>query len=147
MFNFIKKTWEYGWKIYHKYEEIWNYLITGALGVLVNIIAYSLCRLINLNIVASNVISWIISVLFMYLTNKIFVFKSKKNNLFELIKEFISFVLARVFTLVVETGILFFGSNILKINDIIVKIIAQIIIIILNYILSKMLVFKKNKNN
>ena len=83
----------------------------------------------------------------MYLTNKIFFIKIKKNNLFELIKEFISFVLARVFTLVVETGILFFGSNILKINDIIVKIIAQIIIIILNYILSKMLVFKKNKNN
>lgn len=145
MIRLIKNIWNWGWKIYRKYEEIWNYLITGALGVLVNIISYSLCRLVGIDIYISNVISWIISVLFMYLTNKLFVFKSKTNNKIELLKEFVSFVFARVFTLVVETGILYLGSKILHINDIIVKVIAQIVIIILNYLLSKLWIFKVKK--
>ena len=117
----------------------------GALGVLVNVVSYSLCRFIGIDIFISNVISWVISVLFMYITNKLFVFKSKTNNKSELFKEFLSFVLARVFTLVIETLILYLGSKVLNINDIIVKIIAQVVIIILNYILSKLWIFKKDK--
>ncbi len=117
----------------------------GALGVLVNVISYSLCRFIGIDIFVSNLISWIVSVLFMYITNKLFVFKSKTNTKLELFKEFISFVFARIFTLVVETGILYLGSKVLNINDIIVKVIAQVVIIILNYILSKLWIFKKDK--
>lgn len=117
----------------------------GALGVLVNVVSYSLCRFFGIDIFISNAISWIISVLFMYITNKLFVFKSKTNNLSELYKEFISFILARIFTLAVETAILYLGSKVLNINDIIVKIIAQIVIIILNYVLSKLWIFKKDK--
>ncbi len=82
----------------------------------------------------------------MYITNKIFVFKSKTDSTSKLLKEFISFVLARIFTLVVETAILYIGSEVLKVNDIIVKVIAQIVIIILNYILSKLWIFKKHVN-
>lgn len=139
----LKKFWNWGWGIYHKNEEIWNYLISGALGVLVSIVSYAVARYIGLNIIISNVISWIVAVLFMYLTNKLFVFKSKVDTKKELFKEFISFIMARIFTLIVETIILYLGVDILEVNDLLTKVIAQIIIIILNYILSKLLIFKK----
>ena len=142
---FIKKFWDWGWSVYHKKEELWNYLITGAIGTVISIASYSLCRCINLDIISSNVISWILAVVSMYIMNKLFVFKSKCNNIKELIKEFFAFIVARLFTLVVETAILYIGADLLKINDILVKVIAQIIIIVLNYVFSKLFIFKKSK--
>ena len=139
----IKEIWNFCWEIYKKNEEIINYLITGAIGVAISISVYWICRKLHLDIVVSNVISWIIAVICMYILNKLFVFKTKCKNSISAFKEFIFFILARVFTLVVETLILWIGANILKINDIIVKIIAQIVIIILNYLLSKLWIFKK----
>ena len=98
-----------------------------------------------LNVIVSNIISWIIAVISMYLMNKAFVFKSKCENNKEVFKEFFSFIIARILTLIIETGILYIGAEYLKINDVIVKVIAQIIVIILNYIFSKLWIFKKNK--
>lgn len=146
MIKAIKKFWNWGWGIYHKNEEVWNYLISGALGVVISVVSYALCsKLIGLNIIISNVISWIVAVLSMYVTNKLFVFKSKRETKVELIKEFGAFVTARILTLVIETIILYIGADLLKINDIIVKIISQIVVIILNYVFSKIWIFKKNK--
>jgi len=145
MINLIKRFWNWGWGIYHKNEELWNYLIFGALGVLVSVGSYGFCRVIGLGVISSNVISWIITVLFVYVTNKFFVFKSKCKNIKELIREFISFITARIVTLGVETLILYVGVDMLKIGDILVKVVAQIIIIILNYVLSKLIIFKKKK--
>ena len=143
--NTIKKIWNFIWDIYHKYEEVWNYLISGALGVVVNLAAYELCRKLGAEIILSNVISWIIAVIFMYITNKFFVFKSKTENFKKFLKEFAAFVTARIFTLLVETLILYLGVYVLNINDLIIKIVAQIVVIILNYILSKLIIFKKKK--
>mgnify|MGYP003571591843 CR=1 FL=1 len=140
----LKKIWNKCWNFYHNKEEIFNYLISGFLGVIVSISSYSTCRFFNINILMSNIISWIIAVFFMYVTNKIFVFKSQTNSNYKLLQEFISFILARLFTLVVETLILFLCVNVIYINDIIAKVIAQVVIIILNYILSKFLIFKNS---
>lgn len=146
MLNLMKKFWNWGWSIYHKNEEVWNYLISGALGVVISVASYALCsRLLMLNVIVSNIISWIIAVISMYLMNKAFVFKSKCENNKEVFKEFFSFIIARILTLIIETGILYIGAEYLKINDVIVKVIAQIIVIILNYIFSKLWIFKKNK--
>ncbi len=140
--KYIKKFWKWGFGIYHKNEEIWNYLITGAIGVLINLSSYLLFRYFKLTILISNIIAWIISVIAMYIMNKLFVFKKRAKNNKSLIKEFLSFVLARVFTLFVETAILYLGIKIIDIESV-VKIIAQIVIIILNYLLSKFIIFKK----
>lgn len=145
MIKIIKNFWNWGWSIYHKNEEIWNYLISGALGVVVSIGVYWICRLIGFDIFVSNACSWIIAVIFMYITNKIFVFKSKSTEIKQLLKEFFSFIIARLLTLLIETLILWMGVELIKVNDIIVKVIAQIVIIILNYIFSKLIVFKKSK--
>lgn len=141
----IKKLWNYLWGIYHKYEEILNYLISGAIGVVISVVSYALSRKIGFGIIESNIISWVIAVICMYILNKLFVFKSKCSNRKELLKEFFSFVSARIFTFFVETFILWLGADVLKINDILIKIIAQIVIIILNYILSKIWIFNKEK--
>lgn len=140
------KIINFGLNIYHKYEEVINYLITGFIGVVVSVLSFYLCRKINLSILISNIISWIIAVILMYILNKLFVFKSKNENYKQTIKEFISFILARVITLIIETGILYLGVLLITKNDTIVKIFAQIVIIILNYIFSKFLIFKKKNS-
>lgn len=143
MIKAFKNFLNFCWNIYHKNEEVWSYLITGAIGVVISVGTYSISRNIGFSILSSNIISWIIAVISMYIMNKLFVFKTKCSSFIKLSKEFFSFIGARVFTLVVESLILWCGADILNINDILVKIVAQIIIIIMNYIFSKLFIFKK----
>lgn len=127
-------------EIYKKYQEIINYLIFGVLTTLVSILSYALfTRFLNLNYIYSNIISWIISVTFAFITNKIYVFKSKEDNVF---KEVIKFYISRLTSLLIELLIMYLMVDLLKINDMISKIIVQFIVIILNYIFSKIFVFK-----
>ncbi len=130
--------------LYHKYEEIINYLITGFIGVVVSVLSFYICRKINLSILFSNIISWIIAVILMYILNKLFVFKTKTEKYNQLIQEFFSFVFARIVTLIIETIIIYVGVLFITKNDTIVKVFAQIVIIILNYIFSKLFIFKKS---
>lgn len=130
--------------IYKKYEEIINYLIFGVLTTLVSIITYFICaKVFNINYLISNVIAFILSVLFAFVTNKLYVFKSKNKTKNKVLKELISFISSRLFSFGVEMLIMYILVSIVKIDDMIVKLINQVIIIILNYILSKLFVFKK----
>lgn len=85
-------------------------------------------------------LSWIIAVLFAYFTNRVIVFNSKNKNYF---KEFISFTGSRVITLVLDTLLMILFVKTLNINDMIAKVIVQVVVIIGNYLISKLLVFKK----
>ena len=128
--------------LYKKYKEIINYLIFGGLTTLISIITYALfAKVFHIDYLISNVLSWIIAVLFAYITNKIYVFesKSKKN-----IKEITSFFFFRVVSLIIEMIILYIFVDILHIDDLVTKIIAQIIVIVSNYAFSKVFVFKKD---
>ena len=128
--------------LYKKYKEIINYLIFGGLTTLISIITYALfVKVFHIDYLISNVLSWIIAVLFAYITNKIFVFesKSKKN-----IKEITSFFFFRVVSLIMEMIILYVFVDTLHIDDLVTKIIAQVIVIVSNYIFSKVFVFKKD---
>lgn len=141
--NLIKRFWNWGWGIYHKNEELWNYLIIGALTTLVSIGSYSIfSKLLKINYLISNVLSWVVSVIFAYFTNRWFVFHSKEKKKF---KEFIAFVSSRVFTLLLDSGLMIVGVDYLKIDDLLTKILVQIVIVIANYVLSKLIVFKKEK--
>lgn len=81
------------WKMYLKYKEVILYLIFGGLTTLINIIAYTVCaHIFYMDTVESTSAAWIISVIFAYVTNKIFVFESKTNTLAMLVKECISFL-------------------------------------------------------
>lgn len=133
-------------ELYIKYKEIINYLIFGVLTTLVSLLTYYLLVYTFLNpnnpieLQIANIISWITCVTFAYITNRKYVFNSKDKNI---IKEIIKFYSSRLSTLFIDMLIMFIFVTKLNFNDKIIKIIVQIIIIILNYILSKLLVFKK----
>lgn len=136
--------------LYKKYQEIINYLIVGVLTTVVSIVTYFLFSLIldienNILFTLANVLSWICAVIFAYITNKKFVFNTTTSNKKEEIKVFSMFVSSRITTLLIELAFMFVTVKVILINDKIAKVIAQFIVIVLNYILSKLFVFKKNK--
>jgi len=127
-----------------KNREVIFYLIFGVLTTVINFIVYIVStRILNLDTVVSTIIAWIIAVLFAYITNKLYVFKSKQESVTKLLKEFVTFILARVFTGVLDVLIMYIFVDILTLNDILMKILSNIIVVILNYILSKIVIFKK----
>lgn len=130
-------------KLWKKYKEAILYLIFGVLTTAVNWIVYfPLTKLTPVHYQIANVISWIAAVLFAYFTNRTFVFESKnKNKLAELAK----FIGGRIFSLLAETALLFILIDLIKFNEDLSKIGGQVIVVILNYIISKVFVFKKDE--
>ena len=130
-------------RIYKKYKEIINYLIFGGLTTLVSIGTYALFTIVfNIDYLVSNVLSWIIAVLFAFITNKLFVFASKSRSKKQVSKEIVSFFFFRIVSLGIEMNIMYVFVYLLSINDLITKVIAQVIVILSNYIFSKVFVFK-----
>src|SRR5699024_4060892 len=122
-------------ELYKKYKEIIMYLIFGGLTTLVNIVAYFiLARLLNIETVISTVAAQIISILFAYITNKIFVFESKTNGKKDLLREMISFFTCRGISAIMDVAIMYVTVDLCHFNDIIMKIISNIIVIIVNYV-------------
>ncbi len=133
-----------------KYKEIISYLIFGVLTTIVSLGTYygSVYTFLNPNdgfqLQIANIISWITGVLFAYITNRKFVFESKEKNK---IKEASKFVTSRVATLLMDMIIMFIGVTTLKFNDKIIKLVSQVLVVIANYLLSKIIVFKKEDKN
>ena len=127
---------------YRKYKEVLLYLFFGVLTFIISIVSYGLLA-IKLNVLIANILSWILAVIFAYITNRVWVFDNiadkGRNNIYEMLR----FITGRIFTLIVEELILYFFITRLEMDKIIVKIIAQIIVIVLNYIISKLLVFNR----
>lgn len=134
-------------ELYLKYKEIINYLFFGGCTTIVNFISYYIpARIIGIDEIISNVIAWCVSVLFAYITNKLFVFSSKTESLIQTIKEMFSFIFARLFTGVLcDVSLFALMIYVLHINDIVSKITTQVIVVVLNYVLSKLVIFKKKK--
>ncbi len=131
-------------ELYFKYKEVINYLFFGGCTFLVSIISFYLFnKVIGFNEHVANIISWILAVSFAYITNKKYVFESKTSEKKDLLREIGSFVSARLLTLVMEELILLIGVNFMHIDSMIVKIVAQVIVIVSNYFLSKLFIFKK----
>ena len=134
---------------YLKYKEIIIYLIFGILTTIISLLTYYLLTYTILNpeipleLQTANIISWITCVTFAYITNRRYVFNSQNKNI---IKEIIKFYISRLSTLFLDMSFMYIFVTKLNLNDKIIKIIINIIIIILNYILSKILVFKPKEN-
>lgn len=127
-----------------KYEGILLYLIFGVLTTLINMVVYYIffTRFHFANIV-SNTIAWVTAVAFAFMTNKVWVFKSKSFEVKLILKELSTFVLARLATLGLDTAIMVIGVDLLKGNPIISKTISNVFIVVLNYIFSKLIIFRK----
>jgi len=134
-------------EIYLKYKEIINYLIAGGATTLLSYILYILfTRLFNIDEIISNGLCWVICVLFAYIINKIFVFESKKKDKKTVLKEASAFFLMRAVSgVMVDVGAFALLVKVLSINDLIAKVITLIMVVILNYIFSKFIVFRDKK--
>jgi len=131
--------------LYLRYREVVNYLIFGGLTTLVNFVVYFIAKWIGIEEWISNALAWIIAVIFAYITNKLFVFESKTTEKKEILKEISSFFACRAFSGILDIGLFWLLVEKLGFNDVIIKIILQIIVILLNYTFSKLWVFKKKK--
>lgn len=127
-------------------KEIILYIIVGVVTTLVNIGLYSTLLFFNVEYKLANIISVVISIIVAYILNKIFVFKTKSNNINELFKEIYRFIYARGLTLLLDYFGLIIMVEVFNFNNLFSKIALTFIVIVLNYILGKKLVFKtKNK--
>lgn len=129
---------------YRSHKEGMRYLIFGALTTVVNIVVYAiLYYALNINNATSNIIAWILGATFAYVTNKLYVFDSKVSNKKELLREIAYFYGCRLLTLAIDEAIMIITVDNWNWNALLMKILANIIVIILNFIFSKILIFKK----
>lgn len=154
MFKFVKN-------LFIKYKEIIMYLIFGVLTTVVNWVTYSLLMKVILSsasisndvkMTIGNVIAWLIAVIFAFVTNKLWVFESKSWEVKLAIKEFLSFVASRLATGVIE----WFGPLLLfkigldqalfGVDGFVAKIVCSVLVVILNYVFSKLITFRNKKN-
>lgn len=144
-----------------KYKELIIYGVFGVGTTLVNFITYKLFNVIlgEKYYLLSNIVAWLISVIFAYVTNKLFVFESKSWEIKLVAKEVSSFFAARIFSFVIEEAGLFLLVDMLKMKEItieisglalggnmIAKVFLAVIVVVLNYFFSKLVVFKKKED-
>ncbi|MBQ7412250.1 MAG: GtrA family protein [Clostridia bacterium] len=131
-------------ELYKKYREIFWYLVFGVLTTLVNVGAYYLfAHPLSLSVALSTALAWLISVIFAFVTNKLFVFGSKSSK--RLLYEIITFFGARLATGALDFALMLIFVEVLGAPDLLMKIISNIVVIILNFVLSKIIVFRRQK--
>ena len=141
--KYIDETDNVAW--FHKYKEVISYLFFGGCTTLINIISYMLFRAANIDMLLSNSLAWVVSVLFAFITNKLFVFESRNVGFKKTMVECIYFFICRLLSLVFDLGFMYLLVDIFSCNELLSKIVSNIIVIIINYVLSKLLIFKKKR--
>lgn len=131
-------------KLLKKYGDILTYLFFGVLTTAVNYLVYLPCyNLLHLSAAVSNSIAWVFAVAFAYLTNKPFVFKSHDWSAKTVGPELAKFVITRLGSGALETLIIFITVDVLNWNGNVMKLVTSVLVVILNYVGSKLLVFRK----
>ena len=133
--------------LYKNYKELIKYIIAGAGTTIVSLLIYYICVLTILNpqnpllLQIANIFSWVGAVTFSYFVNRIYVFSSNNSKLIEISK----FYTGRIIVLLIDMISMAIMVKILNINDKIAKIIVQFIVVVLNYLISKFIVFYKKQ--
>lgn len=128
----------------NKYWEVLIYLVFGVLTTVVNYVIYlPVYNILGLSAALSNAIAWVGAVAFAYLTNKPFVFKSNDWSVKTVIPELTRFLGCRVASGVAETVILLVTVDMLHWNGNLWKLLTSVLVVVLNYVASKLLVFRK----
>lgn len=131
---------------YKANKEVLLYLFFGGLTFIVSIGSYMLFEFIaGMPPLIANLFSWIFAVSFAYVTNRIWVFSDIAHGVSKVMKEIVAFFMGRVATLALEELILFVGITVLGFGSVAVKVIGQIVVIISNYFISKIVVFNTRK--
>ena len=133
-------------ELYRKYREMILYLVFGGLTTLVNIFSYFVLTDVGeIQYLVSTAIAWVLSVLFAYFTNRVWVFQSTASGTKAILREIGSFFGCRLLSGAIDMGIMFLCVSVLGLPDKLIKILANVVVIILNYLFSKLFIFKKDK--
>lgn len=122
------------------------FLIFGVATTLVNLVTYFFFTHMKIPYAFSNAIAIIVAIFFAYFTNRKWVFESQVTDTKGMVRECISFFTSRVITAIIDMFMMVILISVLNINDIFAKIVTLTVVIILNYVLSKFVIFKKQKN-
>lgn len=127
-----------------RHRELISYVFWGVMTTAVNYAAYFLLRnALHVQLVAGNITAWAVSVLFAYFANKLFVFASRDWAWRVALRELWQMVASRLFSLGLETGILWLFVERLQLNEPAVKLCANVLVVVVNYVLSKFVIFRK----
>ena len=136
-----------------KFKKIWRfltapemllYIFFGVLTTVVNVLSFGLLRdILQWRLLTANTLAGGLSVAFAFLTNKVFVFRSKSFAAGLVVRELISFVGARLFSLAVDTAGMWLLVDVLTWNDWLAKVLMNVIVIVINYVFSKLIIFKR----
>lgn len=132
--------------LFHKLvnRETILYIVFGVLTTLINLVAFGLLYdILHWELLVANTTAWLLSVIFAFLTNKLFVFDSKSFEARLFLREAVSFFAARLFSLAVDSLGMWLLVNVISANSWLAKIVMNVIVIVLNYVLSKLIIFKK----
>lgn len=130
-------------ELFDKYRSQILYLFFGGVTTIINIGVFAaITKGIGWNYQVANFIAWIAAVLVAYLTNRVWVFGSRVHGFVPIVKELGSFFFFRILTYIMEVGILFVGISMLHGNEIVWKIIDNIFVILINYVFSKLIIFR-----
>lgn len=123
-------------------RETITYLIAGVLTTILNIVAFKVSNLMGIQYLISNVIAWVIAVLFAFVVNKLYVFQSKSWETGVVRKEFIAFISCRLLSLAFDMIFMLVTVSVLHMNEDLAKILSNFFVMIMNYVASKLFIFK-----
>ncbi len=131
-------------KLFMEHKAVILYLVFGGFTTLVNIVSYAVCaRIFNWGTMVSTVIAWFLAILFAYITNRKWVFGSSAAGSRAILLEAFTFFSCRLTTGLADLGMMWFFVVFLGCNDIVIKVTSNIIVIVMNYIASRWIIFKK----
>lgn len=131
--------------LYQRYREIINYLFFGVLTTVVNYVTYLVMSPFFVLTTVPTVVAWVLSVLFAYLTNRKYVFCSHSTGR-DALKEAGGFVTARVMSGVLDVAIMWVFADCIGFNDLVIKLLSNVVVVVFNYAASKLVVFGKKKS-
>lgn len=130
-----------------KYEGVISYLFFGVCTTLVNVAVYGLCSKIwRLGTVESTSAAWVLAVIFAYVTNRKWVFKSKARGAAAIVKELFSFFVCRLLTGALDIAVMYIFVDKLHFEGMIIKLASNVLVVVVNYIASKFVIFKSGRD-
>jgi putative flippase GtrA len=131
-------------ELFRKYQDVISYLFFGGCSTAVNVLSYGFfSHVVRMGTVVSSSASWIVTVLFVYVTNRKWVFHSEAEGAGEIFREFVYFMVCRLATGVLDVAIMWFSVDVLGLNDLVMKLVSNVIVIVLNFVASKLIIFKR----
>lgn len=134
--------------LYKKYKDVVPYVFFGVCTTIVNVVVYWFFAYVLMQAtMLSTIIAWIAAVLFAYITNRKWVFHSQAYGVANIMKEIVSFFSCRFATGIIDWLCMYIFVDVLGANGVLIKLVANIIVIVLNYIASKLLIFRRKSDD